>query len=209
MKGFFNWAFLLGNSQIWSVSRVILLQFHFISEAARIQNDFFRIRIRIRILLKVSDRTGSGEITLVNVTFLSDNQYIEYKHRIAHNYGGLSLNRLLLMLTYDGAYSRVRNEEVGILAGNLGRRRASRAGEWTRLVGPVGLARPQPHRRHHGGRVQPGEHHRLRGHRLQVHLVGGSQLARHLNRRKTWTKKEKKVGSRNQSSRSQRPFPRL
>ena len=99
-----------------------------------------------------------------------------------------------LLLTYDGAHSRVRNEEVGILAGNLGRGRASRAGEWTRLVGPVGLARPQPHRGHHGGRVQPGEHHRLRGHRLQVHLVGGSQLARHLNRRKLEPEENKTLG---------------
>jgi hypothetical protein len=42
--------------------------------------------------------------------------------------------------------------------------------------------------------VQPGEHHRLRGHRLQVHLVGGSQLARHLNGRKLELEENKTLG---------------
>ncbi len=58
---FFNWAFLLRSCQIYQFIRALLLQVHFEPGAARIRNDFFRIRI----LLKVSDPTGSGSTTLV------------------------------------------------------------------------------------------------------------------------------------------------
>ncbi len=37
------------------------------SRAAQIRNDFFRIRIRMRVLLKVSDPTGSGFTTEVGI----------------------------------------------------------------------------------------------------------------------------------------------
>jgi hypothetical protein len=39
--------------------RIVLLQIHFGSGGAQIRNDFFRIRVRILILLKVLVPTGS------------------------------------------------------------------------------------------------------------------------------------------------------
>ncbi len=47
-KDFLNWAFLLRNWKILSV-RIVVLQIHFVSGPAWIQNDFFGIRIRIFI----------------------------------------------------------------------------------------------------------------------------------------------------------------
>ncbi len=57
---FYNWAFVLRNCPILSVFQSSLLKIHFRSGATRIRNDYFRIRI----LLKVSDPTGSGSTTL-------------------------------------------------------------------------------------------------------------------------------------------------
>jgi hypothetical protein len=56
----FKLSILLRNCQILSVFRSSLLQIHFRSGDARIRNDYLRIRIRIQLLLKVSDTTGSG-----------------------------------------------------------------------------------------------------------------------------------------------------
>jgi hypothetical protein len=42
-------------SNFYQFFRIVLLQIHFGSGAARIRNEFFRIRIQISILLKVSD----------------------------------------------------------------------------------------------------------------------------------------------------------
>jgi hypothetical protein len=42
----------------------VFLQIQLASGAAQILNDYFWIRIRIRILLKVSDPTGTGSTTL-------------------------------------------------------------------------------------------------------------------------------------------------
>ncbi len=56
---FLNIAFLLRNCQILSVFQNSFLQIHFGSGAARIRNDF----VRIWILLKVLDPTGSGFVS--------------------------------------------------------------------------------------------------------------------------------------------------
>jgi hypothetical protein len=56
---FLNRAFLLGNCQI-SYFSFSLTSDSFRIRSAQFWNDFFLIRIRIRILLKVSAPTGSG-----------------------------------------------------------------------------------------------------------------------------------------------------
>ncbi len=62
---FSNWVFWWEVVKFYQFFRVVILQIHFRSGAAEIRNDFF-FRIRIRILLQVSDLTGfgSGSTTL-------------------------------------------------------------------------------------------------------------------------------------------------
>jgi hypothetical protein len=48
---------------IFFIKRNYLFQIHFRSGSARNRSDFFRIRIRIRIMLKVSDPIGSWSVS--------------------------------------------------------------------------------------------------------------------------------------------------
>ena len=107
------------------------------------------------------------------------------------------------LVTYDCSHSRVRYVEVGRLLTDPGTRQAPpdpglttrrspghKAGpgaSWSPgSSGPYGacgrgrawpVVGADPHRGHHGGGVEPREHHRVRGHRVQVGLVGGPELA--------------------------------
>jgi hypothetical protein len=78
----FQLGFGSGSGSFLSVFSVVLLQIHFGSGAVRIQNDFFRRRIRS---FKVLDPTESGSTTLLKSFHITSLSRVNYCNVLAGN----------------------------------------------------------------------------------------------------------------------------